>query len=346
MVNLAAKVAFLARPDAYPEGTAAVEVKETHMSWVFLTARHAYKLKKPRRTSFLDYGTIEARRLNCRREVRLNHRLAPDIYLGIVPLRYSARHGLRLGDSGRVIDWLVKMRRLSSERTLEHRISAGTVRETDIRGLGHRLVAFFRSAPVTPIGPDAYLRTLAAAVRDNRTELSRPVFALPGGTVDRLAASQLSFLERHGDLLQSRARTRHIREGHGDLRPEHVYCDGTPVVMDCLEFNRSLRMLDPVDELAYLAMECERLGAPRVGNWLFEIYAGETGDHPPEFLVGFYKCFRAFLRAKIAIWHLADDSVRQPDRWRGRALTYLRCATASTLNLDGIVHRRQRRVSS
>lgn len=337
MVDLAAKVAFLERPGSYPEGTAAVEARETHMSWVFLTDRHAYKLKKPVKTSFLDYGTIAARRLNCRREVRLNRRLAPDIYLGVVALRHSARIGLHFGKSGRIVDWLVKMQRLAPERTLEYRILAGTVREEDLRRLGRRLATFFHNAPLVPVAPEDYFRALAKAIRDNQAELARPGFALPHGMVAHLAAAQLSFLRRNGDLLRKRAAAQYIREGHGDLRPEHVYCDGTPIVMDCLEFNRRLRMLDPVDELSYLTMECDRLGAPRVGEWLFDTYGRETGDRPPPALISFYKCFRAYLRAKIAVWHLADASVQQPARWRERTFEYLRCAETYAHVLDRTV---------
>ena len=335
MVSLAAKVAFLSRADSYAEGADTVETKETHMSWVFLTDDYAYKLKKPVRTSFLDYGTIAARRRNCQREVRLNRRLAPGIYLGTVPLRIDARTGLHLKGASRVVDWLVKMKRLPAEGTLEHRIAAGTVRETDIRRLGRILAAFFRSAPDGRGAPHAHLCRTMEAVRADHGELARPRFGLPKEKVNRLAAAQLSFLARHGDLLQGRAEARRIREGHGDLRPEHVYCNGTPIVMDCLEFNRRLRMLDPVDELAYLAMECERLGNERVGRWLFDTYRRETGDFPPRGLIDFYKCSRAYLRAKISIWHIADVSVPAPERWRRRAHQYLACAENYARRLDG-----------
>lgn len=335
MVSLAAKVAFLSRPEAYPEGPVSVETKETHMSWVFLTDLHAHKLKKPARTGFLDYGTIAARRRNCQREVRLNRRLAPGIYLGTVPLRCDRQTGLHLGGRGRAVDWLVKMKRLPEERTLERRIASGTVRETDIRRLGRKLTVFFRTAPEGRIPANTYLRDVRDTVRANRAELARPRFGLPKDEVERLAAVQLAFLTRHGDLLRNRADARWVREGHVDLRPEHVYCNGAPLVMDCLEFSRRLRTVDPVDELAYLAMECERLGHPLVGRWLFDTYRRETGDFPPDVLVAFYECFRAYLRAKIAIWHLADAEVRDPERWRKRTLQYLAWAERYGRLLDG-----------
>jgi aminoglycoside phosphotransferase family enzyme len=334
MMRLADKVAFLVRSDAYPEETSSVKTRETHMSWVFLTDDFAYKLKKPVRTDFLDYGTIAARRESCLREVRLNRSLAPGIYLGVVTLRHDVRTGLHLGGNGRTVDWLVKMKRLPVERTLEYRITAKRVRRADIRRLAQRLARYFISAPNAHIEPNTYLGSMVETIRTHRTELCHPRYALPKERVNRLAATQLAFLGRRATLVRSRAAARKIREGHGDLRPEHVYCDGVPIIMDCLEFNRRLRQLDPVDELSYLAMESERLGDPRVGLWLLADYERETADAPPPALISFYKCFRAYVRATIAIRHLADTVVLDPGRWRQRALDYLACAERHACGLQ------------
>lgn len=325
-VALAAKISFLRRPDAYPERPIAVEAKETHMSWLFLTDTHAYKLKKPVRYPFLDFSTIEARRLNCEREVDLNRRLAPDIYLGTLPLTVDPHGRLHLGGPGRPVDWLVQMRRLPVEQALEHAIIAHEVRETDVRRVVDRLADFYRCAAPVAIDPPQYRRSFEDDVRGNRRELERPLFALPLDIVEEPAAVQLAFLTAHGDLLEERARAGKIVEGHGDLRPEHIYLGAEPVVVDCLEFNRDFRILDPVDELAYLAMECDRLGAPFIDSWIFGAYGDRTSDRPPRALTEFYKCARAYLRAKIAIWHLDESEVREPSKWTRRAGEYLQLA--------------------
>lgn len=326
--ELGAKVAFLSRPDAYPERTAVVEAKETHMSWVFLTEAHAYKLKKPVRYPFLDFSTIEARRTNCEEEVRLNRRLAPDVYLGTIALTIDARGQQHLGEFGHPIDWLVKMRRMPIQCTLDHSIAAGTVTHADIRRLAHLLILFYRRAVPAQMNPEVYRRRFEHEVRTSREELARPAFGLPLDLVGELAAAQLSFVAAHGDLLEERARSGRIVEGHGDLRPEHVYLGDPPVVIDCLEFNRDFRILDPADELAYLAMECDRLGAPFVGACLFDTYRDGDRAEPSWHLVEFYKCYRAYLRAKIAIWHLDDPQLREPAKWTTRAGQYLRLAQA------------------
>jgi aminoglycoside phosphotransferase family enzyme len=325
-IGLDAKIAFLMRPGSYPEHTTAVEAKETHMSWVFLTDNHAYKLKKPVRYSFLDFSTVEARRRNCEEEVRLNRRLAADVYLGTLALTVDSKGGLHLGGAGQPIDWLVKMRRMPAERTLEHAIAAGTVTQADICHLAEQLSLFYGDADRVQTSPESYRRRFEREVRSNREELSRPLFALPSDTVDALAASQLRFLAAHGAFLEDRARSGRIVEAHGDLRPEHVYLGERPVVVDCLEFNREYRILDPADELAYLAMECDRLHAPFVGACAFDVYRNRTHDDPPWQLVEFYKCCRAYLRAKIAIWHLDEPQMREPAKWAVRAGEYLSLA--------------------
>lgn len=325
-VTIEDKVAFLASPNAYPEKTETVDVKETHMSWVFLTDRYAYKLKKPVKYGSLDYGSIAARRRNCAREVRLNRRLAPDVYLGKIALTLDAIGRLHIGGPGRPIDWLVKMRRLAARRSLDHAIGTRMVRPKDIGAIAELLSAFYRAARPVTIGPEKYCRTLKAHIIHDHWKLSRPVFNLDRESIDALAAVQLEFLEHQRDLFAARARAGRIVEGHGDLRPEHIYLYETPIIVDCLEFDRRLRIGDPASELAFLAMECDRMGADFVECRLFDTYRRETRDDPSKLLITAYKCFHAYLRARIAISHLDDAQVAQPLKWQRRTRQYLTLA--------------------
>ena len=325
-VALEAKIESLGRPDAYPEAPSRVEAVETHMSWVFLTDAHAYKLKKPVRYAYLDFSTVEARRLNCEEEVRLNRRLAADVYMGVIPLVLGAEGRLCVGGPGEAVDWLVQMRRLPAERMLDHLIRSGAVKRAEISLLARRLARFYTQAAPHSITPQAYRQSLAERIEANMLELVSPEFGLDRDIPERLARSQLGFLASHAGLFDSRVRQGHIVEGHGDLRPEHVCLLPEPVVIDCLEFNREFRILDPADELGYLAMECERLHAPEVGRWLLESYTGASGDAPPAALLHFYQNCRAVLRAKLAIWHLRDDGRHPQNKWVATALEYLELA--------------------
>lgn len=317
------KVAFLRRPDGYPSRPARVEVIETHMSWVFLADELVYKLKKPVRYEFLDFSTLEARRQDCEREVQLNRRLAADVYHGVVPLVMESDGNLALGGEGTVVDWLVKMRRLPAERMLDAAIREHAASPADIRNLSRALTHFYSDATRVDLTPVEYRAAFEKNIQANHAELGKAHYGLPLPQINRVTSALHAFLARHAALLEQRARARKILDAHGDLRPEHICLTPQPRIIDCLEFNRDFRLLDPVDELAYLAMECERLGAGAIGDDILRQYLEASGENVSAALVWFYKAFRACLRAKIAIWHIADHEVRNTEKWRRRAREYL-----------------------
>jgi aminoglycoside phosphotransferase family enzyme len=303
------------------------------MSWVFLTGLHAYKMKKPVRYEFLDFSTLDARRHDCEEELRLNHRLAPQVYLGVVPLRRGADGRLHIGGDGEIVDWLVKMRQLPAERTLQEAIRNSSWTEADIRRVATLLSRFYMAAPRIDLGFAEYRERFKVDIRDNAAELGKPAHGLPAELVRLVHDAQLAFLERRSEIFDLRIKEHRIVEAHGDLRPEHVYLGPEPVITDCLEFSFQFRSLDPADELAFLAMECDRIGAPAIGPILFDTYRKVTGDQPPEALVQFYKGVRAGLRAKLALWHLREPVVRDPQKWRDHAAAYLRLAEDSARRL-------------
>lgn len=327
--GVAEKVAFLRRPEVYPDRSQRVEVRETHMSWVFLTRRLAYKLKKPVRWDWVDLSTLEARRANSEREVRLNRRLAGEVYRGTVRLTREADGGLALDGAGEPVDWLVCMGRLPEERMLDAAIERGTIDPNELRAAARHLARFYGRAAPLSLEPAAYRERLAEGMESDRSELLRPAYGLSKEAVEGVAAAQRERLERHAALFDRRVREGRIVEGHGDLRPEHILLAPEPVVIDCLEFRRELREVDPADELAFLGLECERLGAPDAGGVFLEVYVAETGDAPPAPLLRFYRDYRALRRAKIAVWHLDEPEVAEPEKWTARARRYLELASAA-----------------
>jgi aminoglycoside phosphotransferase family enzyme len=334
-LTLAAKVAVLREPDTYPEPPTRVEALETHMSWVFLTDRYAYKIKKPVRYEFLDFSTLALRQQDCAEEVRLNRRLAADVYLGTVALARDARGKLRVGGEGEVVEWLVQMRRLPAERMLDHMIRQGTVQETDIQNLAATLARFYQECPRVALSGTQYRAEFEQTLELNLRELSVPDYALPLDRIEAVHAAQARFLSRQSGLFDARAQAGMIVEGHGDLRPEHICFEPDPVIIDCLEFNRRLRTVDSADELSYLAMECEYLGAPHIGDQLFRAYETITHDRPAPLLVTFYKSFRACLRARFAIAHVRELEKRDWPKWRQHAETYLNLAAHYGARLSG-----------
>lgn len=231
---------------------------------------------------------------------------------------------LRLDGDGQVVEWLVKMRRLPRHLMLDRAIQEARVTEQDVVRFTCVLGAFYRDAEPVRVAPAAYRKRLRTAILANDAALAAPHFGFDRVALKALADAQLALIERAAPEIDKRVRQARIVEGHGDLRPEHVCLAAEPIFIDCLEFDRDLRLLDPVDELAYLAMECELAGALWIGPVVFDTYRSVTGDAPSAALVGCYQGLRATLRAKLAAWHLEDgvgNSARA--RWLARAQAYL-----------------------
>lgn len=322
-VTVAEAVSFLATPAAYPDHPGRVDVRETHMSWVFLTDRHVYKLKKPVRFSYLDYGTPAARRRNCQAEVRLNRRLAPWVYLAVVPLLRRPDGGLAVVGPGTPVDWLVKMVRLPAENLLDEAIAADRVDTGRLESAARLLAGFYRTQPRIADSGGDYAERLRERVHGNRDALVEDRRAPPSARVDRVLDALADFIDRETALLAERGARR--VEGHGDLRPDHIYLGPPPAVIDCVEFNRDFRVNDPLDELAFLAMECDRHDAGWIGDRVLKIYAEVTAEAVPPRLIAFYKAHRALLRAKLSLWHLHDPDV-DAAKWRRRTNAYLALA--------------------
>lgn len=324
--GLEAKVALLRLSQTYPHRPVRVDVIETHMSWVFLTPQLVFKLKKPVRYDYLDFSTLAARKMYCEEELRLNPCLAPGVYIGVVPLARDSAGNTRVEGPGTVIDWLVKMHRLPAERMLDFLIERHALELAEVHAVAESLAHFYKSSESIGLSGDEYRELYANKIRVNRAGLTDPVYELPAGLIDAVHDTQEEFLARSTELFDRRAVDGRIVEGHGDLRPEHVCLQSPPVIFDRLEFNRAFRIIDTADELAYLAMECERLGAPPLESELFGVYRRITGDHPPPELVRFYKAHRACVRARLAIWHLRDQEKSTWPHWRAVAGEYLRLA--------------------
>jgi len=327
-IGLDDKVAFLSTPSTYPDATGPVESIETHMAWVFLTDRHAYKLKKPVAYDELDFTTRERRRWACAEEVRLNRRLAGDVYRGVVSLRAHPDGQLHLGGDGGIVDWLVQMLRLPADRMLDVLIEGGNVSSEDVRvhvqTAFKKLTHFYRMARSIPFAPSAYVHRFRKQIGQTASRLSTSPYHIPRDMAQHVAVQQLAFLRRDAVLLGSRAQ--HIVEGHGDLRPEHICLTDDPVIFDCIEFDHALRVLDPVDELGFLGMECTHLGASALGALALATYSDATGDAFPDRLVRFYQSHRAMERAQIAVRHTRRPHTADEAKWSRQATAYLELA--------------------
>ena len=291
----------LTGPDLRLESPDDVDVRETHISWVFLAGDRAFKVKKPLLLPYLDYRTPAQRLAMCRDEVRLNRRLAPDVYVGVRSLVPRAGGGLTLSDADdpAAVDHAVEMRRFDDADTLAARLSRGAAGTEDIARVGRRLAHFHADAQVQRRANGAELVKRAlddtfASLRSQVAAARRPWMAAH----ERMAAAVLTSL---WEPLDARGGAGCIRDGHGDLRLEHVVLeDGGLAIVDCVEFSRELRCIDVAADLAFLVMELHRTGHRELAAVLVAAYR-DAGGHPgSDRLLSLLAAYRAHVRAKVA----------------------------------------------
>lgn len=333
---LAGKVRFLSRVQSYASATGGVIARETHMSWVFMVGDRVYKLKKPVHFSYLDFSTLERRAAACRAEYVLNRRLAPNVYLDVVPLTATSTGYAIAGDDA-IVDWLVVMRRLNENETLETALSERSVTLIQVDRLAATLSAFYLHAPRISISPDAHQAFLSDALARDLGVLLDRRFGLRQGQIDCIARVQRRFIKERWRTLADRIHGRHIVDAHGDLRPEHIWLSNSCPIIDCLEFDARLRAVDALDEIAFLHLECERLGGRWVGERVRKRLSRVLNDDAESGLFLFYRTRRAILRARLSIAHLADPKPRTPEKWPRIAHAYLRLASVDARRLEQLL---------
>ncbi|MFN3653164.1 MAG: AAA family ATPase [Armatimonadota bacterium] len=314
----------LSRPDAYPHRVEAVRVAQTHASCVFLTGEFVYKVKKPVDFGFLDYSTPAARRDCCERELRLNWRLSPEVYLDLAPI--VEREGrLRVAAEGEPVEWAVRMRQLPETDLLSRRLARGEVEAADLQRVARVLARFHAGADAGPevrrFGlPEAIARNVEENFTQTATLLGE---ALPREHLEAVREYARGFLRDREALFLERLRQGRIRDGHGDLRAQNLYvAPGTEAdvhVLDCIEFNERFRCGDAAADLAYLAMDLDLAGRPDLRLALVEAYVRESGDTGLGEVLRFYQYYRAVVRGKIALLALQEPEIPAADREEHRA---------------------------
>ncbi|HET8523150.1 MAG TPA: hypothetical protein VFL82_07950, partial [Thermomicrobiales bacterium] len=294
-----ALVAALRHPRAYPWCPSTVELIETHVSWVFLAGDYVVKIKRPVAYDFVDHTTLAARHQSCLDEVRLNRRLTTNVYLDAAPIVHDGA-AYRVNGTGTPVEWATLMRRLPADRMLDAMIAAETAPPDVADRLADRLIPFHRDlAPFRGMPPAESAGRLATVLTDNLDEL-RPFAGslVAPAQLALIDTSMRDFLDRNRELLAQRVADGWIREGHGDLRAEHICVepDGQLQIFDCIEFNVALRRADVASDIAFLLMDLSRLGAGTAASALAARYRAAGIDLPPP-LLNVYRAHRALVRA-------------------------------------------------
>jgi len=308
-------VQALLDPEVYPDPTPKIELIQTQMSFVFMAGDYVYKVKKPVDLGYLDYTTLEKRRFYCQREIELNRRLCPDIYLGVISL---TRHNgdILIEGPGDVVEYAVKMRRLPEEAMLNVLLAKNQVSVSMITRLARKLAEFHKKAETNTIistygDPDA----ITEKTEENFSQTERYV----GNTLspDRyrhLKDYTNTFIKNNAHLFRKRIADGRIRDCHGDVYATHVCITDGIYIYDCIEFNEKFRYCDVASEVAFLAMDLDHYGHADLSQSFIDSYVNFSRDEELRHILTFYKCYFACVRGRVESLKLDDPHISHEEK--------------------------------
>ncbi len=323
----------MADPDFYPHPVSNIQRLDTHISTVFLTGEWVYKLKRPVDVGFLDYRKPEDRRFYCQREVELNRRLSQGVYESVVTI-YENPKGFTLLENGEAAEYAVRMKQLPEQARLDTLLRKNRIPSDRLGGLG-RILADFYAEGEHGSEIDRYGRRDAVIYNSEENFIQLDPFVgrlFDGEPWKFIKEVNRAFLDHHHALFERRLEKGKIRDGHGDLRTDHIYFLEGIQIIDCIEFNDRFRYGDVAVDLAFLYMDMEHLGYPDAGHAVLKAYA-ERGDDPEIYgLLDFYAAYRAIIRLKVAcIRYQEVDSEQERNRIQKTIDTHLDLAYRHTL---------------
>ncbi len=306
---------LMQKPGVFGSDIEKVEVLQTHISYVFLTGKYAFKVKKPVNFGFLDFSTLEKRRYYCEEELRLNQRLCPDLYLEVVPIT-RVNGGLELAGNGKVVEYAVKMQQFPGDRIMKQVLETEGVGVDVIWDICSRLVAFYNDNPsndeITKYGA-------LDAVKQNIDENFEQTQSKIGITIDKPTFNQLKkvnarFFTENEQVFSQRQQGGFIHDCHGDLHSGNIVLADEVLIFDCIEFNKRFRFCDVASDIGFFAMDLDFLNYPYLSSEFIQCYIEKSGDTTVFSVLNFYKCYRAYVRGKVAGFRLDDPQIQKTDK--------------------------------
>ena len=308
-------VQALLDPKAYPDASQGIELVQTQMSFVFLTDNYVYKVKKPVNLGYLDYTTLDKRRFYCQREVELNRRLCPNVYIGVVPITRD-KGNIFIGGRGEGIEYAVKMRRLPQEAMMDVLLGRNQVSPEMVGGVAEKLVEFHQRAETNvSISTFGDLNTVTQNTEENFTQTEKYI----GNTISQGKHRYIKdytnrFIRQDASLFHRRIAGGKIRDCHGDLHAAHICFSDGICIYDCIEFNDRFRYCDVASEIAFLAMDLDHHGRADLSRSFVNAYVDRSRDRELLKLLNFYKCYRAYVRGKVESFKLDDPYISDEEK--------------------------------
>lgn len=306
---------------AYPDRPSEVRVSETHISYLFFTGNYAYKVKKPVDFGFLDFTTLEKRKFFCRQEVRLNSRLSPDVYLGVVEIR--ERDGrISLDGDGETVEYAVKMREMPQEGMLNRLVAEGKATPELMARIAQRIALFHREADTTPdIAAFGDLSVIKKNAQENFIQTVHYIGkSISREQFDFISARSIDFIDKNKAIFAKRKTGGRVRDCHGDLHLGAICIEGECIhIFDCIEFNDRFRYSDTAADLAFLIMDLELNDRFDLSADMLKYYINFSGDSDLPLVLRFYKSYRAYVRGKVMSFMLDEEEVQQDQKAKALA---------------------------
>jgi aminoglycoside phosphotransferase family enzyme len=304
----------LLNPQAYPRETGKIDLIQTHISFVFLTKNYVYKMKKAVNFGFLDFSTLEKRRLYCEKELELNRRLCPEVYLEVVPINKSDT--IKINDKGPTIEYALKMKRLPQEKIMTLLLKENKVDDKTIDALAKIITDFHAKAQTSPeINKFGSLKI----VRTNWDENFAQTLKYINQTISQadfqfIQAKINAFMQNSTLQFENRIKNNKIRDCHGDMHSGNIFLTDSICIFDAIEFNDRFRYSDVASDVAFLAMDLDFQQKPNLSTHFIERYLVYSKDPTLLQVLPFYKCYRAYVRGKVISFKLDDPHVSSADK--------------------------------
>ncbi|MFQ5800561.1 MAG: phosphotransferase [Candidatus Hydrothermarchaeales archaeon] len=318
-------VEALKNPETYDEKVTKVEMLQTHISFVFLTDRFVYKVKKPVDFGFLDYTTLEKRRFYCEEEIRINRLLCGDMYIGVVTINKDKEGRIKVNGEGETIEYAVKMKRQPEDAMMTRLLERGEVTSRHIDRIARLLSDFHKKAQT---GPEVDEYGSLSQVRANWVQNFEQTRALRGRLLDTeefdfVEGKVRGFMEKNHELFERRVKERRIRQCHGDVHSGNIFIPSTGriYIFDAIEFFKGFSCSDVASEVAFLAMDLEFQGKKDLSDHFVKRYLEYSGDKGVSELLDFYLCYRAYVRAKVIGFKIFDPAVGEEEKKESERLT-------------------------